>query len=420
MKQIWVLAKKEIKELLTVSLLIPILIMVFFFSFIGRLMKGEMKRAEKPSPVFIIDNDKSEISKNIIAFLKQRNLIVSEFDGDIQIILQNAKRDKVNNVLVLPVGLEREIMSHQRPAIQLYSLINNLSPFGDIGIAQINSALSLINDSIGSSIIRQAKPDVPLVSIKQPLQISNYVQIKNQIIQADPVQIKNAIRVQNLFIPIILLMVIVYISQMIGTAIGQEKENKTLETLLTFPVSRFKILIGKIFGAASVAILLSIVFLVGIRFYLTPMNHFSTPSAANIQSIVTVGPSQTALYGTLTLSLFLAILCAASLATLLTIFATDAKQAQVIIMPINILAIFPYFTAMMLDINSLSVVLKIILYLNPFTYPFIMAQALFFHQIPLIVGGMIYMVLFAGTTTLIAAKIFSSDHILTAKLKLRK
>lgn len=419
MKQIIVLIKKEIKELLTMSLLIPIVVMVFFFSFIGRLMKGEMQKAEKPIPIYLIDNDQSETSRNLIYYLKKHNFIVNESNKDLKTILNQAKIEKINNIIIVPLGLEAELKSFNRPTIQLYSLINNLSPFDDIGIATLRNTFNLFNDSISSSLIRQTNPNIPIISIKQPLQLTNYVQIKDQIIQADPVQLKNAIRVQTIFIPIILLMVIIYISQMIGAAMGQEKENKTLETLLTFPVSRFKILLGKMFGAGFVAILLSVVFIIGIRFYLTPMNMYSQ-SSANLLNLVNTNPNQPTMYGILALSLFLAIICAASLATLLTIFASDAKQAQVIITPINILALFPYLIVLMSDIKSLSPILQIVLYLNPFTYPFIMTQAIFFNQLFIIIGGMLYMVLFAIVITLIAAKIFSSDRILTAKLKLKK
>lgn len=419
MRTIFILARKEVKELLTLSLLIPIILMVFFFAFIGRLMKGEMKKATTPKPILVADYDQSATSKFIISSLSQRNLIVNELTGDIKILINSAQKSKINTILILPESLEQKFKSLQQPEIQMYSLINSLSLFSDIGSASAKSVIGVVNESLGVRIIKQIKEDAPISTIKRPLNVTDYVILKNQIVQANPIQIKNAIRVQNVFIPVILLMVIIYVSQMIAAAMGQEKENKTLETLLTFPVSRFQILIGKMLGAAIVAILLSIIFLIGMKFYLTPITQISGPTTLT-KIAVSIGPSQTVLYLVLTLSLFLAILCAASLATLLSMFATDAKQAQVIITPINILVTFPYFIVLILDINSLSLILKIILYIIPFTYPFIMTQALFFNQIPLIVGGMIYMLNFAVVTTAIAAKIFSSDRILTAKLRIKR
>jgi ABC-2 type transport system permease protein len=421
MRHILILVKKEIKELLTKQLLIPIVLIVFFFILIGRMMTSEYKKASTPKPVIVADFDQSTTSNYITNILVQRNLIVTQASGNIDSLLKQAQQSNINVILILPESLEQKYQSLQQPEIYLYSLMNSLSPFSDIGVASVKSAIGIINESLGVRIIKQLKADAPISTIKRPLNVTDYVSLKNQIIQANPIQIKNAIRVQNVFIPVILLMVIIYISQMIAAAMGQEKENKTLETLLTFPVSRFEILIGKMLGAAAVAILLSAVFLVGMKFYMTPITQIGSSSAQTLAKTTgTIGPSQTLFYAVTTLSLFLSILCAASLATLLTMFATDAKQAQTIVMPINILVIFPYFIALVLDINTLSVGLKILLYIIPFTYPFLMSQALFFNQTTLIIGGMVYMIIFAISVTAIAAKIFSSDRILTAKLRIRR
>ncbi|MEO0082834.1 MAG: ABC transporter permease [candidate division WOR-3 bacterium] len=420
MRLILVLIKKEIKELLTRQLLIPIIIMVFFFSFIGRLMNKEYKKATKPKPVIIADFDKSPISNFIITTLSQNNLIVSELTQPIDSLLKFAQTSRIDVILIIPESLEAKLKSLQQPAVTIYTLINNLSPFADIGPAFVKSAIGAINESFGVQIINQYAKGAPIATIKKPINIIDYVSIKDQIINANPVVIKNVIRVQTLFIPVILLMVIVYISQMVAAAIGQEKENKTLETLLTFPVSRFQILLSKMLGASIVAILLSVIFLIGMKFYLTPMNQLSGSPVAIRTTIDNIFPAQTTLFVLSAISLFLAILCAASLAILLSLFATDAKQAQVIITPINILAIFPYFVVLLLDINSLALLLKVILYLIPFTYPFMMAQAFFFKQTTLIILGLTYMLIFSITTTFIAAKIFSSDLIFTAKIRVRK
>ncbi|MEO0092367.1 MAG: ABC transporter permease [candidate division WOR-3 bacterium] len=420
MRNILILVKKEIKELLTTALLVPIVVMVIFFAFIGRMMTREYKKSTIPKSIIVADFDQSATSNDIIDILRQQNLIIIPSTGSIDFLLSQAQQSKTNIILILPESLEQKYKSLQSPEIAMYTLINSLSPFSDIGVAQVKSAINLVNESLGVRIIRQYSKDAPITTIKRPIIVTDYVKLRNQTFPANPIQIKNTIRVQNVFIPVILLMVIIYISQMIASAIGQEKENKTLETLLTFPISRLQILVGKMFGAGIVAVLLSLVFLLGIKFYMTPMSQTNVSGTSAIKTMVSMGPTQTTLYVVLAISLFLAIVCAASLSTLLSIFATDARQAQLLITPINILVIFPYFITILLDINSLSIILKIILYIIPFTYPFIMSQALFFNQLPIIVGGFAYMIIFAVVITAIASKVFSSDLILTAKLKIRR
>jgi len=415
------LAKKEIKELLTIQLLIPMLAIMLIFTFIGRLMKSEVKKAGNPQTIIIADYDQSNTSRSLIKLIGNSNFIVQELSGDAEFLVNQAKQKKINTVLVIPESLEARVISMQRAEIKVYSIINNFSAFSEIGGATLKVVFRIINDSISTQMIRRINKDAPIATIKNPLKVTDFVHIREQTIQANPTEIKDYFRVQTIFVPVILLIVIIYLSQMIAAAMGQEKENKTLETLLTFPVSRMQILIGKMLGAGIVAIIISLLFLLGMKYY---MGSFNQIGASEVSSIATQSfklfPSQTVFYAMLTLTLFLAILCAASLATLLSIFASDAKQAQMLITPLMIFVLFPYFITMMIDINSLSPILKIILYIIPFTYPFLVPQALFLNQTTLLVGGMLYMLVFTVITMTIAAKIFSSDRVLTAKLRIRR
>lgn len=421
MRILLALAKKEIKELLTIQLLIPMLAIMLIFTFIGRLMKSEVKKAGNPQTIIIADYDQSNTSRSLIKLIGNSNFIVQELSGDAEFLVNQAKQKKINTVLVIPESLEARVISMQRAEIKVYSIINNFSAFSEIGGATLKVVFRIINDSISTQMIRRINKDAPIATIKNPLKVTDFVHIREQTIQANPTEIKDYFRVQTIFVPVILLIVIIYLSQMIAAAMGQEKENKTLETLLTFPVSRMQILIGKMLGAGIVAIIISLLFLLGMKYY---MGSFNQIGASEVSSIATQSfklfPSQTVFYAMLTLTLFLAILCAASLATLLSIFASDAKQAQMLITPLMIFVLFPYFITMMIDINSLSPILKIILYIIPFTYPFLVPQALFLNQTTLLVGGMLYMLVFTVITMTIAAKIFSSDRVLTAKLRIRR
>lgn len=421
MRILFALAKKEIKELLTIQLLIPMLAIMLIFTFIGHLMKSEVKKASNPQSLIIADYDKSNTSRSLIKLISNSNFVVQELSGDAEFLVNQAKQKKINTVLVLPESLEAHVISMHRPEIKVYSLINNFSAFSEIGGATLKAVFKIINDSLSTQMLRSINKDAPIATIKNPLKVIDFVRFREQIIQANPTEIKNYFRVQTIFVPATLLIVIIYLSQMIAAAMGQEKENKTLETLLTFPVNRFQILIGKMLGAGIVAIIISLVFLVGMKYYMGSFNQFGSSEVTSIATqSFKLFPSQTLFYAMLTLTLFLAIICAASLATLLSIFASDAKQAQVLITPLMIFVLFPYFITMMIDINSLSPLLKIILYIIPFTYPFLVPQALFLNQTTILVGGMVYMLVFTAITMTIAAKIFSSDRVLTAKLRIRR
>jgi ABC-2 type transport system permease protein len=115
--------------------------------------------------------------------------------------------------------------------------------------------------------------------------------------------------------------------------------------------------------------------------------------------------------------LFLAVVCGLSLATLLAIFADDAKSAQMSITPLMMLVMIPYFLGIFINIEAASLPIKILMYAIPFAYPFLMPKAILFGNYGLVFFGFGYMALFATVCIFVAARLFSSDRLLTAKLR---
>ena len=95
------------------------------------------------------------------------------------------------------------------------------------------------------------------------------------------------------------------------------------------------------------------------------------------------------------IGLFLAVLCGLSLATLLAIFADDAKSAQMSVTQLMMLVMIPYFLGIFLNIDAASLPLKMLMYAIPFSYPFLMPKAIMFGNYSLVFAGYGYMALFA-------------------------
>jgi len=105
--------------------------------------------------------------------------------------------------------------------------------------------LSSINEIISNRYISEEFIGMNPNVIKNPVKIKSYVMVKDKIANTTVETITGAVTSQNLFIPIILMIVIIFSSQMIVSTIASEKENKTLETLLTMPINRTSILFRK-------------------------------------------------------------------------------------------------------------------------------------------------------------------------------
>ncbi|MEO0004468.1 MAG: ABC transporter permease [candidate division WOR-3 bacterium] len=412
---------KEMRELLTRKMLLPFFAIMVLFLFIGRAIRGERKKASAPQRALVLVQEESEIGDTIISRLQQSGLLITNISEPKEQAITRAQKENFPLLIVLPESIDERLKRFEPATIETYTVIKGFSFAQTMRGVKIKSALGQINSWLAQRHLQTLAPEFNPENIENPLKTSEYVVLKGRLAPGTPELIQGVVIAQTFLIPIVLLMVIIYASQMIAASIGQEKENKTLETLLTVPISRVSIVLGKMLGAAIAAFAISAIFMGAMAYYTTAFSERpqQMPIDTNIASTLDLNltPEGMILIG---ITLFLAILAALALATLLAVFSEDAKSAQAAIAPLMILCLVPYFFTMFFDIQTLSLPLKIFVLAIPFSYPFLVPQALIFGNYPLIIFGLVYITLFAALTVFIAARLFNSDLILTAKLRYRR
>jgi ABC-2 type transport system permease protein len=197
-----------------------------------------------------------------------------------------------------------------------------------------------------------------------------------------------------------------------------EKEEKTLETLLTLPMDRFAILMGKLSGSIIVAAIGAVAYMVGFNYYMSSFMA-TVPIGANVD-LVSLGlvPS---LFGYLLLglSLFVTLLSALALAVIVSAFAEDVRSAQAIVGNIYPLIFIPSLLLMYLDVNALPTALRIFIYAIPFSHPIIAAKAVTMGDNLTAALGVVYVAAFTIVIMYLASRLFATEKILTAKLKFK-
>ncbi|MGC8721402.1 MAG: ABC transporter permease [Caldisericaceae bacterium] len=416
------LFKKDLKELVTIELIIPLLIMVALFSFIGGVMSNETKKAAAPQSILVIDNDNSNLSRNLVNSLSKGNLIPQiSSTGDMQLTTNYAKEKGISVILQIPAGFEQEVFSFRQPEVNIYSIMQSFSITRLTQSAQVDAIFSAINDSISSQFISDKFQGVSPEVVKNPVKSNDFVIVKDKTVEISPAVVSQAFMSQNIFIPIILAFVILYSSQMLASLIANEKQNKTLETILTVPIKRSNIVISKMLSSGVVALIISVLYLFGMKNYMGGVSGGEIGSSQYAGVLAKVGLTFTAeSYVLLGLSTFLAIIAALAVTTILAVYAEDVKGAQAMLAPLMVLLLIPYFLTLFTDPNTLATPLRIILYAIPFSQPFLASQNLLFGRTLPVVYGIVYEIIFSVVCVIIATGIFSSDKILTAKVRLWK
>ncbi|MDD2714269.1 MAG: ABC transporter permease [Candidatus Wallbacteria bacterium] len=421
------LLKKELRELFTPQLVIPLVVVIILFNFMGKLMKKEAEKIEKKPPVMILNQDKGEYSSLLIRKLSDSYEILV-LSGSLEETLKRQAVGKKSPVIEIPEDFSSGIASGEHRTLNTYTLLSNFSLKGMMSGESLDDVMADVKKILSNLLMEKQFPGANIAFLKNPVLEEKHVVIGQRMAKTNPYDIYGFISQQVSFIPVILFMVIIMAAQMLASAVATEKEDKTLETLLSCPVSRKSIIIAKMLAAAIIALAMCLFYMWGFKGYMEGIQNLGGGESAHglTDGRLTSALQQLGLllgvkgYLLLGVVLFLGILCALSLAVILSVFAENAKSVQGLITPLMILVMLPYFLCIFFDISTLSPALKVIIYANPFSYPFLAPPNIFLGNYSLIVYGIIYQFICFLILVSIAAWIFSTDLILTMKLNFGK
>jgi len=424
MKKFANLLKKEIRELVTLQLALSLAFTVILFSFIGQVSRKEVRKATGVQTISALDLDGSAASQGLLKGLESARFEIRRIEGktrDEAIDLARTGESKL--LLVIPAGFGDSLGSLTPGEIETYSYLRSFSLIGTRSQVVVRGVLSALNNVLSDKVLRDKLPGIDPGSLKNPIKSKDFVIVRDRMAEGSASQVAGLVSSQSLLIPIILMMIIIYSSQMVISAVAMEKQNKTLETLLTVPIRRTSIITAKMLSAGLVGLISAGIYMVGMKSFLGGIGEEAAQAGAQGGAAIM---RQLGLYfstsGYLILgaAIFLAILVALALAMILGVLAEDFRSAQNMIMPLMFMVMIPYFISLFADINTLSLPLKIIFLAIPFTHPFLVSQNLYLGNYGMIFGGLVYMLVVFTGLVLFAARVFTSDKILTMKLRIGK
>ena len=207
------------------------------------------------------------------------------------------------------------------------------------------------------------------------------------------------------------------IGSIVISSIGNEKENKTMETLLTLPINRTTIVSGKLIGASISGLIMGALYMVGMYFYINGVM-ITTGDGVSLESL---GLTLDVLDWIMVIAtMFLAIICALGMCMILGAFAKNYKAAQTYVLPISVLALIPMFITMFGSYGELPMILQVLLFIIPFTHPMVVMQNLMFGNMAMVFGGLAYLLVFAFAMIYVTVRLYKSDILLTGIILKKK
>jgi ABC-2 type transport system permease protein len=425
MKRFTNLLKKEIKELVTKQLIISLAFTILLFNFIGQVSRKEVQKAIGVQTISALDEDGSAASQALIKGLESARFKVLDQSGKTkEQALETAKAGESKLLLVIPAGFGDSLKALQPSEIETYSFMRSFSLIGARGQVVVRGVISALNEALSNNFLKEKLPDLDPQSLKNPIKSKDFVVVRDRMAEGSANMVAGLISQQSLLIPVVLMMIVMYSSQMVISAVAMEKQNKTLETLLTVPIKRTSIITAKMLAAGLVGLISAGVYMFAFKGFVGGIGEEAAQAGAQAGGATMMRQLglyfDTTGYIILGVSLFLAILVALALAMILGVLAEDFRSAQNMIMPLMFMVMIPYFLSLFADINTVSLPVKIFILAIPFSHPFLVSQNIYLGNWGMIAGGLAYMVVIFAVLVIFAARVFSTDKILTMKLRFGK
>ena len=409
---------KELKELirdpkiLIGMIVVPLVMFPILGLVLGYAVESAQEQAQQAT-LLIIDNDGGNWSQTFIDYLENTgiNINLAKNLTPQQVIDQNIlTQNNSTQFIEIPPGFSANITEHTSGNLEINAIINSYGVyqgggiFTDIGSSGITAIINSFNRAIAPNVLYTTQSTI----------------IKGEIQQGiDPSALSGLMISQSLALPMTIIIMLTYAMQIVATSVAMEKEEKTLETLLTMPVDRFAILMGKLASTVIVAGIAAIAVMIGYNYMLGSVT-LGIQSQTSID-LVNLGlvPSPIG-YVLLGISLFITLLSALALAVIMSAFAEDVRGAQALIGYIYPIIFIPTLALIYLDFNSLPDIIKTILYAIPYSHPIIASKAVVFGDYAIVIFGIIYVTAFTIVIMYIASRLFATEKILTAKLKFNR
>ncbi len=411
---------KELKELMRdPKILIGMIVLpLIMFPVLGLVMGFAVQTAQteaQRATLLVIDNDNGNWSQAFVGYLNNTMNVKAVNNVAPQSVVDQGLLAKYNSstFLVIPAGFSDNLTRHNAGEWNVTGVINTYGVFnGGGGIFSGISSTTVT--AVLNGFNRAVAPDV--------VSVSESSVIKGTITNGVSVSVLSSLLLtQSIALPITIMVMLTYAMQIAATSVAMEKEEKTLETLLTTPVDRFAILMGKVSSTIIVAGVAAITVLIGYNYMLGSLTVGIASNSGGSVDLVALGlvPSIGG-YVLLGISLFFTLLSALALAVVMSAFSENVRGAQALVGYIYPLIFLPAMALIYLDVNSLPLSIKAIFYAIPYSHPILAAKAVVTGDYGTVVFGIVYVAIFTIAIMYIASRLFATEKILTAKLRYGK
>ena len=322
----------------------------------------------------------------------------------------------LDTLVVLPANFTEEVAAGHRATISIYQVLKNFGPTEGGGSARVEAVVAAFNQAVAAQRAAAGLPNATAAEALYPARAQTHSIIHGTVRDVAPEIVINTVLGASLMLPLVVSIMIVMSAQLAATSVAAEKEQKTLEVLLTLPTRRENILAGKLLGVFAVSIVGTLAALIGFSSYAGSITSSLQTTDAAAAGLVPEAQG----YALLLVTLLLAFVASLALAVLVASYAKDIYGAQSLMSVVYLPVFLPSIVLMFTPVEILPPAVQAVIYAVPFSYPSLAGKALYTHDYGVLYLGLVWQLVFVAVVLFLAARMFSTEKVLTARLSFRK
>ncbi|UCH57369.1 MAG: ABC transporter permease [Candidatus Bathyarchaeota archaeon] len=414
---------KEVKELIRdPKILIGVILMpLIIFPIMGSaisISQESVQRALISASFAIYNEDQGLVTDAFLEYLYANNTVVPLQAASLEEAIAAFQETNATTLLHIREGYSDNITRGLKGELKIYANLKSLS-IAEAGTTDTLGGLVNIYSYVLSitkinTLLEQVGEAVDARNVRNPLTVDYASIIKGTVLEVAPSSIFSIIMSQSILLPVMMMVMLMFAIQMAATSIALEKEQKTLETLMTLPVGRMTILSGKLAGSIVVGVGGAISYMIGFSYYMTSAFSFAPEMTSMTTGDVGLGlePIGMLLLG---VNIFITLVSGLALAISLATFTDDVRSAQSLTGFLILPVILPAIILMFSDISMLPPTVQWILLAIPYTHSILASKAAFLGNYQLVIRSIAYIAGFTVAVLYIAARIFSTERIITSR-----
>ncbi|HBQ63702.1 MAG TPA: hypothetical protein DD727_01990, partial [Clostridiales bacterium] len=175
MKKFLALLKKEIRDLITPQMIVPMILAVAAFSLIGKVVGGEIQKNIRSGGTLVVcDQDGSSLSLSVTDAIGQTGMEVIRTDTPDH-ARETAMEKGTSVYAVIPPGFENGILESKSPQkIELISILKSVSISAAISSGKTGAVIDAFNKSLSDMLLHRETPVDPEF-LKEPVRADEYI-----------------------------------------------------------------------------------------------------------------------------------------------------------------------------------------------------------------------------------------------------